>query len=145
VAYKTLVTTPSPLQKQVTQFLRVASQENGSFMLAMLVPSETGLPDKWNLVLSAHWIDREGAGIAIPKISSLLVKNVSKVNAHKFERISVLPTTDSFVARLVDFQVPLGEVYELTFFPPAEGAFILQAERTEPVNGYRQQRVSTRA
>jgi hypothetical protein len=115
------------------------------FSLAMLVPSETGLSDRWNLVLSAQWIDRDGLNATIPTITSALLKHLSKVNAHKLERISVLPTKDPFVATLEALRVPLGEVHLLQYFPRAEGAMVLVAEPPGTGRNYQSQPAHTRA
>jgi len=127
MAYKTLVTNPSPLARQVSAFLEKMVEQKRDFTLAMLVPSETGLSDRWNLVLSAPWTDRDGLNATIPTITSLLVKHLSNVNAHKLERISVLPTTHPLVTMMEGFQIPLGEVYEIQSLPQAEGAIVLVA------------------
>ncbi|HEY6767734.1 MAG TPA: hypothetical protein VI386_23520 [Candidatus Sulfotelmatobacter sp.] len=48
MAYKTLVTNPSAFVKQMAEFIQRMTQQRGSFALAMLLPSESGLSDKWN-------------------------------------------------------------------------------------------------
>lgn len=155
MAYKTVVTNPSPLARQTVEFLRQMTQKKGEFALAMLLQSETGLSDKWNLVLSAPWIDDEGLGATIPTITASLLKHLSIVNAHKLERVSVLPTTDSFVGMMADLLIPLGEVYFVsklwarrefpTGFPQLEGAFVLVAEQPRTSRGHQAQPVQTRA
>jgi hypothetical protein len=128
MAFQTLVTSPSLLARQVVSFLEEMSQRKGTFVLAMLVPSETGLSDKWNLVLSAPWIDRGGLVATIPTITSVLLNHLSTANAHKLERISVLPTNDRLVALMADMRIPFGKVYLVQSFPQAEGALVLLAE-----------------
>lgn len=141
MAYKTVVANPSPLVRQTVEFLQQMTQQEGE--LAMLLPSESGLSDKWNLVLSAPWIDRDGLGATIPTITTSLLKHLSKVNAHKLDRVSVLPTTDPLVGMMAEYLIPLGEVYFVPEFwarrefgaqagvPQLEGAIVLVAEQAK--------------
>ncbi len=145
MAYKTLVTDPSPLARQVAEFLQGMAQHKGDFALAMLVPSETGLSDRWNLVLSAPWIDRDGLGATIPTITTSLLKHLSSVNAHKLERVSVLPTTDRLVVTMTVLRIPLGEVYLVQYLPGAEDAVVLLAQPPGTSRRYQSQPVRTRA
>jgi hypothetical protein len=94
MAYKTLVTNPAPIARQVVDCLRTITGKKGEFTLAMLVPSESGLSYKWSLVLSAPWIDREGLSATIPTITTFLLKHLSGSSAHMLDRVSVLPTSD---------------------------------------------------
>lgn len=145
MALTTMVTNPSPLVKQVIASLQIMAQANRDFALAMLVPSETGLYDKWNLVLSAPWIDRDGLNATIPTITSSLLKHLSRANARKLERVSVLPTTDPVVSSLEALRIPLGEVRLLQSFPRAEGALVLVADGPGTSRNYHSQPVHTRA
>ncbi|MFZ0955604.1 MAG: hypothetical protein WAN60_04625 [Candidatus Sulfotelmatobacter sp.] len=141
MAYKTLVANPSPLVRETVEFLQQMTQQMGDFALAMLLQSESGLSDKWNLVLSAPWIDREGLGATIPTITTSLLKHLSKVNAHKLDRVSVLPTSDPLVGMMAEHSIPLGEVYLVPEFwarreygvqaglPQLEDAIVLVAEQ----------------
>ena len=88
--------------QQLVEFVQKMETSKGQFTLAMLVPSESGLTDKWNLVLSAKWIDDQGLQPAIPMITSSLLHHLSKANVQKIERISPLSTNDSFVRDLVE-------------------------------------------
>jgi hypothetical protein len=135
MAYKTLVAKPSKLVKQVLAFLQGMTEQKGEFTLAMLVPSETGLLDKWNLALSAPWIDRGGLQATIPTITSSLLKHLTTANAHKLERVSVLPTSDQFVVSMSGFSIPLGEVYLVRYSPQINGAIVLVAEPTGTARG----------
>jgi hypothetical protein len=47
MAYKTVVTNPSPLMRQTVEFLQQMTQQKGDFALAMLLQAESGLSDKW--------------------------------------------------------------------------------------------------
>jgi hypothetical protein len=145
MAFKTLVTNPSSLVRQVADFLQGMTGQRGDFTLAMLVPSETGLSDKWNLVLSAPWIDREGLGATIPAITSALLKHLSRVNAHKLERVSVLPTADRLVNTMSGMRIPLGQVYLVQYAPHGGDAIVLLAEPPGASRSYFSQPVHTRS
>jgi hypothetical protein len=128
VALVTMVANPSLLEKQVVEFLQRMTEQKKDFTLAMLLPSEAALFDKWNLVLSAPWIDRAGLRAVIPTITSSLQERLSKANAKKLERISVLPTTDPLVSAMTSFHIPLGEVSRIQYLPQVEDATVLVAE-----------------
>jgi hypothetical protein len=157
MAYKTVVANPSPLVRQTVEFLQQMTQQKGAFALAMLLQSESGLSDKWNLVLSAPWIDRDGLGATIPTVTTSLIKHLSKVNAHKLERVSVLPTTDPLVGMMAEHSIPLGEVYFVPEFwarrefgvqagvPRLEGAIVLVAEQPRTSRGQQPQPAHSRA
>ncbi len=99
MAFKTVVA--DGFEKKLGEFVQKMETFKGQCTLAMLVPSESGLRDKWNLVLSAKWIDDQGLQPAIPVITSLLLRHVSKANVQKIERISPISTNDSIVRDLV--------------------------------------------
>jgi hypothetical protein len=148
MALKTLVDRPSPLVKQLVEYLLDTTAQKREFALAMLVPSEA-LSDKWNLVLSAPWIDREGLNAAIPSVTSALLKHLSRANAQKLERISVLPTSDSLVSRMVDLHIPAGEAYLIQNYPLTMSglgdAIVLVAQRPGTSRNYHLQPLQTRA
>jgi hypothetical protein len=131
------------------------TEEKGDFALAMLLPAESGLSDKWNLVLSAPWIDHEGLGATIPKITASLLKHLSNVNAHKLERVSVMSTAEPLVAFLPeDWRTPLGEVLKRSWrrpdparagVPQFEDAYILVADQPRTSRGHQAQPLQTRA
>lgn len=157
MAYKTVVTNPSPLVRQTIEFLRQMTERKGEFSLAMLLPSETGLSDKWNLVLSARWIDGDGLSATIPTITAALLKHLSKANAHKLERVSVVPTSDPLVVFAVEeLHTPLGQVSFAQRFwgrpdparagiPQLEDAYVLVADQASMSGRHRSQPVQTRA
>lgn len=87
---------------QLIKFVKAMELSNGPFTLAMLVPSESGLADKWNLVVSAQWIDDQGLKSAIPIITSSLLKRLLKINVGKIERVSPLRTDEPIIKELVD-------------------------------------------
>jgi hypothetical protein len=99
MAVKTLV---NDFVQQLIQFVEATENSNGPFTLAMLVPGESGLPDKWNLVVSAKWIDDLDLLRAIPVITSALLKHLSKANVSKIERVSPLDTRDSITRDVVE-------------------------------------------
>jgi hypothetical protein len=145
MAYKTVVANPSALVRQMVSFLRQTTQERGDFALAMLLPSDTGLSDKWNIVVSAPWIDRGGLRAMIPTITSSLLRHLSKISAGKLERVSVLPTTDPLVVSMTHWRIPLGEVSLVQQVPLPEGATVLVAEPPGTSAGDHAQPVQTRA
>ena len=146
MAYKTVVI--NPLVEQLTEFVKRTSEVKGKYALAMLVPSET-LADKWNLVLSASWIDNSGLRAAIPTVTSLLRKYLSKLNASKIERISVVPTADSLVRELMSLGIGPGTAYRVQELAlTARGldeAIILAAQRPDPGGYHRTQPVRSHA
>jgi len=145
VALVTMVANPSLLEKQVVEFLQRMTEQKKDFTLAMLLPSEAALPDKWNLVLSAPWIDRAGLRAVIPTITSSLQERLSKANARKLERISVLPTTDPLVSAITSFHIPLGEVSRIQYLPQVEDATVLVAELPATSRLHHVQHTHTRA
>jgi hypothetical protein len=148
MALKTLVESPSPLVKQVVGYLQQMTEQKREFALAMLVPSED-LSDKWNLVLSAPWIDHEGLNAVIPTVTSALLRHLSKVNARKLERVSILPTTDSLVSRMADLRISVGEVHFIQNYPLTSigvgDAIVLVAQRPSASRNYHAQTLQTRA
>jgi hypothetical protein len=145
VAIVAVVENPSPLERQLVLFLQRMTQQNKAFALAMLVPSEAALSDKWNLVLSALWIDQSGLRAVIPTITSALQKQLSRVNLRKLERVSVVETTAPLVTAMADFRIPLGRVSRVQYFPQAENAMVLVAEPPNTARTYQPQPVHTRA
>lgn len=147
MAFKTLVENPSPLERQIAAYVRQLSESGRDFSLAMLVPSETALSDRWNLVVSAPWIDREGLRAAIPSITAGLLKHLSRASAGKLERVSVLATTDPLVERIADMVSSSG-VYRIQSFPAvgtAGEAIVLVAQRPTNRRGLRAQPAQSRA
>ena len=103
--------------QRVVEFVQKMETSKGQFILAMLVPSESGLTDKWNLVLSAKWIDDQGLQPAIPVITSSLLHHLSKANVQKIERISPLSINDSLVRDLVgEMEIIPGTAYRVQSF-----------------------------
>jgi len=149
MAFKTLVENPSPLERQAVGFIKQMTQQRGDFALAMLLPSEASLSGRWNLVLSAPWIDHEGLTAVIPTLTSELRRHLSKVNAKKLERVSVLPTSDSLVVGMATLRIVPGEVYVVQNYPLTTNeigdAIVLVAQRPNVSRGYDAQPVHSRA
>jgi len=147
VAYETVVR--NPFVTQIAEFVRRTGDEKGKYALAMLLPSEAGVTDKWNLVLSAPWIDNAGLKAAIPTITSLLQRHLSKVNLSKIERISVLPTTSPFVTELFFLDISPGAAKQVQ--APAlarrgiEDAIVLAAQQPGPAGYHQKQSAHSRA
>lgn len=115
MALKAVVT--NGFVQQLIEFVKSMEAHKGWFTVAMLVPSESGLTDKWNLVLSSKWIDDQGLEPAIPAITSSLLKHLSTTNARKIERISPLSTNDSIVKDLVgEIELIPGTAYRIQSF-----------------------------
>lgn len=149
MAIKTLVEDPSPLERQAVEFVKQMTQQRGDFALAMLLPSEASLSDRWRLVLSAPWIDREGLAAVIPTLTSELRKHLSRVSAKKLERVSVLPTSDSLVVGMASLRVAPGEVYDVQNYPLTANevgdAIVLVAQRPKAAQGHYAQPAHSRA
>jgi len=149
MAFKTLVENPSPLERQAAGFIKQMTERRGDFALAMLVPSEAALAGRWNLVLSAPWIDHDGLTAAIPTLTSELRRHLSKVNARKLERVSVLPISDPLVAGMEILQIAPGEVYVVQNYSltanEISDAIVLVAQRPKAAQGYYAQPAHSRA
>jgi hypothetical protein len=149
MAFKTLVENPSPLERQAVGFIKQMTEKRGDFALAMLLPSEAALSGRWNLVVSAPWIDHEGLTAAIPTLTSELRRHLSKVNARKLERVSVLPTSDSLVVGMETLRIAPGQVYVVENYPLTANdiadAIVLVAQRPNVAGGYYAQPVHSRA
>jgi hypothetical protein len=75
MAFKTVVT--NGFAQQLIEFVEAIENSKGQFKLAMLVPSESSLADKWNLVVSAKWIDDTGGSRqAISTITTSLLEHL---------------------------------------------------------------------
>lgn len=115
MALKTVVT--NGFVQQLVEFIKKIEATEGLFTLAMLVPSESGLTDRWNLVVSAKWIDDKRLEPAIPTITSALLKHLSKSNMQKVARISPLDTKDSITRDVVEeLEVKPGMAYRAHLF-----------------------------
>ncbi len=71
--------------------------EEGPLALFMLVAPDAETSDAWNLIVSAHGLDRKSLGSAIRQVSEALRRNVSESEWPRFARATVLRTDDPFV------------------------------------------------
>lgn len=85
---------------QIQQALVQLAEKKGDLRLAMLV--STDLPERWNLLVSAPWMDFLGTRSVISDLTSLLLRHVDKNSLSAIERVSVIPGSDSFVRRIVE-------------------------------------------
>jgi hypothetical protein len=147
MALKTVVV--GPLYSQLSDYVRSSKEQHRAFMLAMLVPSDVGLSERWNFVVSAPWIDKGGLSATIPKITSSLQQFLSRANVKKIERVSVLPTTDALVRELARLAIEPGTAYRVHAFELTargiEDAIMFAATRPGPAHGHRHQTVRTGA
>lgn len=84
-------------QKKLKNILRDVTKQKGKFFLAMLVQTSPDLPQRWNLVVSAPWIDASGLRSAVSYLSSQLATNLDKSSLSVIDRISPIPTTQPVV------------------------------------------------
>ncbi|MBZ5566264.1 MAG: hypothetical protein LAN64_00280 [Acidobacteriia bacterium] len=97
MAYKTLVA--DTFTTRLWDALRSIEEDKGPYFLVMVVPSESGLSQKWNLVVSAPWMDQEGVRNSVIRVSSALKQGLKSM-ANRIERISVMPGGDPFVREM---------------------------------------------
>lgn len=147
MAFKTVVT--NSFVEAMNKFIRVLSTQKGALALAMLVPSESGLSNKWNLVLSAKWIDEQELQAAIPTISSLLRTHVAKIHVAKIGRVSVLRTTDMLVTDLMSLDITPGTAYRVDSLAltmrEINDSIILVAQKIRPQSSMIPHTIKTRA
>lgn len=93
MASKEVVGTRARVQLQ--HVLEKLAKEKGDLRLAMLIPSES--PDKWNLLVSAPWMDSKGPRSIIADLTSRLLQTVDKNFLSTIDRVSVLQGSDPFV------------------------------------------------
>ncbi|MGZ4825616.1 MAG: hypothetical protein ACXVZT_13430, partial [Terriglobales bacterium] len=140
VAYKTVVA--DTFTSRLWEALRSVEEHKGPFSLAMIVPSESGLAEKWNLVVSAPWMDREGVRGSVIEVSSALREYLPKSLANQIERISVMPGSDSFVREMALLNISGGTPYRVENLALMnrgfEDAIVFVAKRaSEPHQGNR--------
>ena len=85
---------------QLQEVLSKLARDRGSLRLAMLMPTE--LPNRWNLLVSAPWMDTLGPRSAIKELTSRLLNHVDRNFLSAIDRVSVVPGTDPFVERITD-------------------------------------------
>jgi|SRR5882724_11426999 len=69
----------------------------GPLALFMLVAPDAETSDAWNLIVSAHGLDRRSLGSAVREVSDALRKNMPESEWPHFARATVLRTGDPFV------------------------------------------------
>ena len=147
MAFKTVVN--NSLIEQLLDSIAALADKRGEFTLVMLVPSESGLSDSWNLVVSAKWIDEKGFHVAIPIVSSSLREHLSRANGSKISRISVLDTTEPLVAELKPLDIQPGTAYRVEMFALTargiEEAIVLVAQQSQSSPSRRLQKTRSRA
>jgi hypothetical protein len=79
----------------------------------MIVPSESGLSEKWNLVVSAPWMDREGVRSSVISVSSALRQYLPKLLASRIERISVMSGSEPFVHEMALLNISGGPPFRV--------------------------------
>jgi hypothetical protein len=84
--------------KKVVEGLRA---QYGGFVLAMLYNSALEADSNWNLIVSAPWADRMGAGQATRIIAHALNQGLRWENQRAISRITVLKITDLFVRDMI--------------------------------------------
>lgn len=88
---------------QIRELLREVTREKGSFYLAMLAQSSPELPDRWNFIVSAPWIDSAGSRSTVAYLSSKLKKHLDKNALSALDRISAIQSNDPIVTRILHF------------------------------------------
>jgi hypothetical protein len=90
-------------REQIRELLREVTREKGAFYLAMLAQSSPDLPDRWNFVVSAPWIDSTGSRSAVAYLSTKLKKHLDKNALSALDRISAIQSSDPIVTRILHF------------------------------------------
>ncbi len=83
---------------QLQRALGQLAEEKGNLRLAMLMSTE--LPDRWDLVVSAPWMDSLGSRSVIKDLTARLLNQVDKNFLSAIDRVSVLQASDPFVERM---------------------------------------------
>ena len=90
-------------RERIRELLRQVSHEKGSLRLAMLAQSSPELPNRWNFIVSASWIDAAGVRSTVSYLSSHLKRYLDKNALSTIDRISVIPTNDALVDRILHY------------------------------------------
>lgn len=81
------------LEKVATEL----AQKEGPLALFMLLAPDAETTDRWNLIVSAHGLDRKSRGNAIRQVSGLLRERVPESEWPRIARVTVLRTDEPFV------------------------------------------------
>ncbi len=87
-------------RSKIKEMLRQVAKDKGNMYLAMLVQSSPELPDRWSFVVSAPWIDSEGARAAISYLSTRLKRALNPDTLSAIDRISAIQSDQPSVQRL---------------------------------------------
>lgn len=90
-------------RERIREMLRQVSHEKGGLRLAMLAQSSPELPNRWNFIVSAIWIDAVGVRSTVSYLSSYLKKYLDKNALSAIDRISVIPSNDALVDRILHY------------------------------------------
>lgn len=90
-------------RERIRELLRQVSQEKGALRLAMLAQSSPGLPNRWNFIVSAPWIDAAGLRPTISYLSSRLKQYLDRRALSAIDRISTIPSNDPLVDRILHY------------------------------------------
>lgn len=90
-------------RERIRELLRQVSHEKGSLRLAMLAQSSPELPNRWNFIVSAPWIDAAGVRSTVSYLSSYLKQYLDKNALSAIDRISVIPGNDALVDRILHY------------------------------------------
>jgi hypothetical protein len=101
VAIKAVVSARA--RERIRELLREVSQEKGSLRLAMLAQSSPELPNRWNFIVSAPWIDAAGVRPTISYLSSCLKQYLDRHALSTIDRISTIPSNDPLVDRILHY------------------------------------------
>jgi hypothetical protein len=101
VAIKAVVTAQA--RQKIRELLRQVAEEKGNLCLAMLAQSSSELPDRWNFIVSAPWMDSLGPRSTVSYLSSRLKRYLDRNALSAIDRISVIQTNDPLVDRILQF------------------------------------------
>ena len=79
------------------RFLRTLEGRKGKLTLALLLRDTEEFSSRWNLIVSARWIDNTGPKTVVSYVSELLTTSIQRKTLNLIGRISPLSSHDSFV------------------------------------------------
>jgi hypothetical protein len=90
------------LVKEIQEYIASSQERKGAYSLVMLAGLSDLIPGRWNLILSAPWIDSAGRRAALMEIVPELQTTLSKEAQMAIERLSVLRTHEPIVRELAN-------------------------------------------
>lgn len=93
----------STLVDDVQKVVEELRAEHGEFVLAMLYARNESADSGWNLIVSARWTDQIDTSEATRLVIQALSNGLGFENKRSISRVTVLPTSDSFVREIVSF------------------------------------------